>query len=118
MPGSHDLCWLGAALADRLPRGDYRLRTCRQRRACPAQLAQSLALGWGIGGYRYARYRPSLTQRAGATADARRGADRAWLAAAIASQQLARDLINTPANDMGPEELAGAARELAAQLGG
>jgi leucyl aminopeptidase len=46
------------------------------------------------------------------------GVDRAWLAAAIASQQLARDLINTPANDMGPEELAGVAGELAARHGG
>jgi leucyl aminopeptidase len=44
--------------------------------------------------------------------------DRTWLGAAIASQQLARDLINTPANDMGPEELAGVAVELAAQHGG
>jgi leucyl aminopeptidase len=41
--------------------------------------------------------------------------DQGWLAAGIAAQQLARDLINTPANDMGPEELAGAAADLAAQ---
>ena len=30
---------------------------------------------------------------------------------------LARDLINTPANDMGPEELAQAAQQLAARFG-
>src|SRR5260370_8124497 len=30
---------------------------------------------------------------------------------------MARDLINTPSNDMGPDELAGAARKLAAHHG-
>jgi leucyl aminopeptidase len=82
------------------------------------QMLQVLALGWGMGGYRYARYRPSLAPVQRARLLSPTGVDRAWLAAAIASQQLARDLINTPANDMGPEELAGVAGELAARHGG
>jgi leucyl aminopeptidase len=111
IPGSHDLCWLGAALSDRLPPGDYRLAPPTAD-ALADRLTQSLALGWGIGGYRFARYRPSLTP-ARARLVSPTGADRAWLAAAIASQQLARDLINTPANDMGPEELTSVAAEVA-----
>jgi leucyl aminopeptidase len=117
MPGSHDLCWLGAGLADRLPPGDYRL-VLPATDAMTSLQSRNLALGWGIGGYRYARYRPSLTAVRRARLQLPAGADRAWLASAIASQQLARDLINTPANDMGPEELAGAASDLAAQQGG
>jgi leucyl aminopeptidase len=113
MPGSHDLSWLGAGLADRLPPGDYRLAADIQ-----SPLAQTLALGWGMGSYKFARYRPSLAPPRRARLQCPAGADRAWLAAAIASQQLARDLINTPANDMGPEELSGAAGDLAAQHGG
>jgi leucyl aminopeptidase len=115
MPNSHDFCWLGAGLADRLPPGDYCLAPAD---GLPGLLALGLALGWGMGSYRYARYRPSLTPVRRARLQAPAGADRQWLAASIASQQLARDLINTPANDMGPEELAGAAGDLAARHGG
>jgi leucyl aminopeptidase len=39
------------------------------------------------------------------------------VAGAAESLKLARDLINTPANDMGPEELASAARQLAERHG-
>jgi leucyl aminopeptidase len=116
MPGTHDLCWLGAGLADRLPPGDYRLAHPAADDLAP--LSQSLALGWGMGGYRYVRYRASLAATRLVRLQSPAGVDRAWLAAAIASQQLARDLINTPANDMGPDELAGAAGEVAAQQGG
>lgn len=113
---AHELCWLAAGLADRLPPGDYRL-------APPGVAAtdfalQNFALGWAIGGYRYARYRPALTQLRRARLQMPDHVDPAWLQAAITSQQGARDLINTPANDLGPEELAAAASELAAQQGG
>ena len=117
IPGTHDLCWLGAALADRLPAGDYRL-VQQGNEAFSDSQAQCLALGWAIGGYRYARYRTALTQTQQARLQMPERADRRWLSAATASQQLARDLINTPANDMGPEELSDAAAELATNLGG
>jgi leucyl aminopeptidase len=116
VPGVHDLCWLAAGLADRLPPGDYSAVDPAEGFTGPQWL--DFALGWGIGGYRYARYRPSLTPSRRARLLLPRPVDRAWLAAAIASQQLARDLINTPANDMGPDELAGAAGDVAARFGG
>ena len=113
--GSRGLFWLGAALADRLPPGSYRWR--RQ----PASLPRSCPSRWAgrYGGYRYARYASGRvsTQRGHAWSH-RPAWIRRYLAAAIASQQLARDLINTPANDMGPEELEQAARALAERHGG
>ena len=42
------------------------------------------------------------------------GADERYVRAAADACALARDLINTPSNDMGPEELAAAAKKLAA----
>ncbi len=45
------------------------------------------------------------------------GTDIAYVQAAAESTTLARDLINTPANDLGPAELAQAAFDLAARFG-
>jgi len=117
LPGAHDLCWLAAGLGDRLPAGDYRIA---ESPGDPLSdpLLQNVALGWAIGGYRFARYRPALAQTQIARLQMPAVADRRWLEAAVASQQLARDLINTPANDLGPEELASAAVEIAARFGG
>ena len=42
-------------------------------------------------------------------------ADAAFVDAAGESLKMARDLINTPANDLGPAELADAARAIAAR---
>jgi leucyl aminopeptidase len=117
IPGTHELFGLGAAYADRLPAGDYRLAHAGSDALSDSQ-AQDLALGWAVGTYRYARYRPTLTQTKAARLQMPERADRSWLSAAIASQQLARDLINTPANDMGPEELCETAAELATKHGG
>ncbi len=77
----------------------------------PAELAQE-ALGWCLAGYRYDRFRdrpaPALASLA-----APEGIDHAEIAAIAAGEALTRDLINTPASHMGPEELEGAMRALA-----
>jgi leucyl aminopeptidase len=73
-------------------------------------------LGFALGSYRFERYRkteprdrPRLVLPAGVDAAAvTRSAEAAWLA---------RDLINTPANDMGPAELAQAAQQLTQRHG-
>jgi leucyl aminopeptidase len=72
-------------------------------------------LAFALGSYRFSRYR---------TADAPavklvppEGIDVAAITRMAEAVHLARDLINTPANDMGPEELALAARELATRFG-
>jgi leucyl aminopeptidase len=106
--------WLGAGLCDRLPSGNYVLAED------PAEpLALAFTLGWTYGGYRFQRYRT-----AGAT-PARRphldppaSVDPHYVAAATSAAAWARDLVNTPANDLGPEELEQEARALAARSGG
>jgi leucyl aminopeptidase len=75
----------------------------------------SAALAWILGTYRFGRYKsgarksPKLVLPDGAD-----GAEATRIAEGVF---LARDLVNTPSNDMGPEELAGAARDLAKRHG-
>ena len=74
------------------------------------------ALGWALGAYRFERYRGKPAKPAPRLAVA----DKAVRDRAIAMADavwLARDLINTPAADMGPDELETAARALATAHG-
>ncbi len=79
------------------------------------------AYAWAIGTYRYERYRT----RKGNAAAAKEprlvlgsGVDGERVSRMAAGVFLARDLINTPANDMGPGELEVAARDVAERYGG
>ncbi len=95
-------------LPNLLPAGVYRFANAPH----DVRLA---ALAFALGSYRFGRYRKSDL------VDARlippEGVDLAEIMRMAAAAHLARDLINTPANDMGPEELALAAKELAARFG-
>jgi len=104
--------WHAAGLADRLPAQAYHVANELRRDA-----ATHFVLGWLMGAYRLMRYRsaPPATPRAVLVAPAQ--ADLAYAEAAAAATSFARDLINTPANDMGPAELADAATDLAARWG-
>jgi len=108
---SQAIFWLGAALSDRLPAGSYRL-------AEPLASDELFVLGWTQGGYRYLRYktRNHLPRRPHLEPPA--GLDLRYVQAATRACNLARDLINTPANDMGPAELAAAALAMAQESGG
>lgn len=111
-PDSQAWFWLAAGLADRLPPGNYHL-------APPAPADEMLfVLGWTQGGYRFARYRSrgSLPRRP--HLDPGQGVDISYVQAATRATAFARDLINTPANDMGPAELAQAAQGLCTEFGG
>ena len=103
--------WHAAGLSERLPGEHYRLATLLR----PAAATQ-FALGWLIGAYRITRYR-SATQAPRAALVAPGGADIDYVRAAADATTLARDLINTPANDLGPAELAQAGFDLAARFG-
>jgi leucyl aminopeptidase len=103
--------WHAAGLVDRLPAGHYSLATP----LTPAA-ATHFVTGWLMGAYRVTRYRnPSTAHRA--TLRPPPGADLHFARAAAAATALARDLINTPANDMGPQELADAATQMAQSFG-
>ena len=77
--------------------------------------AERLALAWGIGAYQFTRYRQA--ERAPAALVWPRHADRAAVERAVDAAALARDLINTPAQDMGPTALARSAVTMARRLG-
>src|SRR4029077_14033384 len=81
-----------------------------------ASAAPQLSLGFAYGSYRFERYRPSKSDRP-ATIEACPNADHGFVTHAAESLKLARDLINTPAGDLGPAELAAAARQLAERNG-
>lgn len=72
---------------------------------------EAAALGWGLGSYDFDRYRES--KGPGAELVLPDGADAARLHALLDGITLTRDLINTPAADMMPADLAATARELA-----
>jgi leucyl aminopeptidase len=69
-------------------------------------------LGWLVGAYRFSRYKAAPTAGR-ATLIAPPGADMTFAQAAATATAFARDLINTPANDLGPAELAQVAGDLA-----
>src|SRR5580704_2811349 len=102
--------WAVAGLSETLPEGSYRLDPLPQG-GDPSRVA----LGWALGTYAFTRYhaKPASAARLVWPKDADRGlVDR--LATGIF---LARDLATTPASDMGPEELADAAKKVAKQAG-
>jgi leucyl aminopeptidase len=91
-----------------LPPGTYRFANAPH----DARLA---ALAFALGSYRFGRYRASETPQVRLVPPA--GVDIAAISRMAEAAGLARDLINTPANDMGPTELEAAARELATRFG-
>ncbi|MEO1590783.1 MAG: hypothetical protein AAFU71_05770 [Cyanobacteria bacterium J06632_22] len=99
--------WSIAALSRRLPVDEYQLAD-----AWDVATATKLYLGWQLGQYQFSRYKqstpptlPSLTLPNGVNID--------HVQAITEATYLVRDLINTPANDMGPQELEFTARDLA-----
>jgi leucyl aminopeptidase len=73
------------------------------------------ALAFALGSYRFSRYRSNDARKARLVAPD--GVDIAEIGRIAEAVTLARDLINTPANDMGPEQLAEAAQGLALRFG-
>jgi len=105
--------WHASGLADRLPAGtDFRCAT-----TLPARAANQLALGYLYGHYRFDRYRRQTNAVSPARLVAPPGCDVAHVQRTAQALALGRDLINTPAGDLGPAELAAEARALAERTG-
>ncbi|MCA1380181.1 MULTISPECIES: leucyl aminopeptidase family protein [Bradyrhizobium] len=104
---SRDLFRPGA-LPGLLPPGTYRFANAPH----DARLA---ALAFALGCYRFARYRKA--DRPEIRLVPPDSVDAAEIDRIADAAMLARDLINTPSNDMGPDELAAAAQALAAEFG-
>ncbi len=102
-PSEHP--YITGRLARALPAGDWHVETA-------PLTANRLALGFGLGSYRFDRYKSEKLPAA--TLMIPRDADGNEIKRQLAGVFLARDLINTPTNDMGPEQLEAAFRGLAA----
>jgi leucyl aminopeptidase len=96
--------FLAGKLASLLPRGLYRFG---EGVADPAQAA----LAFLLTGYSFSRYAAPKNQKPRLCAP--KGIDRARIERIASAIAMGRDLVNTPANDMGPEALAEAALLLA-----
>ncbi|WFU16269.1 leucyl aminopeptidase family protein [Bradyrhizobium sp. CB3481] len=105
--GSRDLFRAGA-LPGLLPPGVYRFANAPH----DTRLA---TLAFALGSYRFGRYRKADKPEVRLVPP--EGIDVADIARMAEAAALARDLINTPSNDMGPEQLADAVKALAERYG-
>jgi len=103
--------WCLASAADKLPTGSYRLAGEVQPGLAP--------LGWLLAQHRFERYKSKPPEPKGPrvllTRDPAKVDEIVRLAGATA---LVRDLVDTPAADLGPAQLEQAVRDLAAECGG
>jgi len=100
--------FLPGRLPQHLPDGVYRF-------ANEPHDARLAALAFALACYRFTRYRKADPRNI--NLDLPQSLDRDELQHVVEGVTLARDLINTPANDLGPAQLEDAARELAARHG-
>ena len=98
--------FLTAAAASRLPAGTYHIAS-----GLTGAALEEAALGWLLESYRFDRYRKPDPAKTWLVAPP--GVDAKRLEVIANAEALTRDLINTPASDMGPAQLEQAARDLA-----
>ena len=96
--------WCLAKAAESLPEGSYRVDG---RSPGPA------ALGWLLGQYRFDRYKKEKNGKGGRVLLVDEPARIAETVAIAEATCLVRDLVNTPAGDLGPAELQAAVEEVA-----
>ena len=97
---------LAGKLARGLPEGDWHIEGKPDH-------AELTALAFLMGGYNFTRYRKASDKMIRLAVP--EGVDAAETQSIAYAVTLARDLINTPTNDMGPDALEQAARELASR---
>ncbi len=103
--------WLDqlARLPTKLPLANYRLVS----EWLPEQRLMA-SLGWGLACYRFDRYRKSKKQLPSLVLD---GDIAEQVEDLLAAQSLVRDLVNTPTEDMGPDQLQDVMQREADELG-
>jgi leucyl aminopeptidase len=105
---NHDDVHALSGLPYALPPGNYRLASGQGIALDPVRAA----LGWGLGAYRFARYRKSARDAANLAIDANTLRAVGGILGGIAR---VRDLVNTPTQDMGPAQLTQDVAALARQ---
>lgn len=101
--------WSWGGIVAKLPEGRYRIDA-----DLDGDAANAATLGWALGQYRFDRYKKSEEGLRELIWPVE--AERALVEAQASAIYLTRDLVNTPAGDMGPRELADAAKELAKEF--
>lgn len=99
-----------AAAAEVLPKGTYRIAS-----GVPSDRLSMECFGWLMTGYVYDRYAAQSPAKARLIAP--EGLDAARIEAMAGAEALTRDLVNTPASDMGPEQLQTVIEGLAQEFG-
>lgn len=102
--------WTFAAAAAKLPAARYQLQGDLTPR-----IASDAAFGWALATRRFDRYKTSTRRQPSLVWPEQ--ADRAYVERLYRATILGRDLITTPAEDMGPAELVEAGVELAKRCG-
>jgi leucyl aminopeptidase len=95
------------ALAAKLPAGDYQLADAPQ-----GLDRDQIALAFALGSYRFDRYKKKGEKRPRLVVE---GVDLEEVRHVAHACALARDMVNTPPNDMGPLQIETIAREIAEQ---
>ncbi|HEY1072708.1 leucyl aminopeptidase family protein [Brevundimonas sp.] len=98
------------SLPTRLPAGDWRLE------GVEGEAASQAALAFALGGYLFDRYK-ARPERARARLVAPAGLDLTETLNIAAAAALAREMVDTPAADMGPLQIETIAREIAQSAG-
>ena len=113
VPEKPDL-WSYAPFTRRLPAGTYRIEAVLDRRR-----ATAAAIGWALADYAFDRYKAKKNgngdghERAPATLEVPSTADAGLVRRTVTATKLVRDLVNEPAERLGPADLAAAAATLA-----
>ncbi len=106
--GANDDPLVFGKLATALPEGAWKFADA------PSQPELAL-LGFLLGGYRFSKYLPAAKLPAVSLA-APKGVDIAAVRRVAEAVSLARDMVNTPASDMGPQAIEKSARAVAAKF--
>ncbi len=99
--------WAFGALAKSLAEGHYHLADT----ISSLDITESI-IGWGLGAYEFNKYRQNVIAKR-AILNLPEAAQRQHIYRTLTATYLVRDLINTPAEDMGPNDLASTARNIA-----
>lgn len=99
------------SLATKLPEGQYQIAS-----APLGYRPEAIALAWSLGGYGFTRFK-STKSRSKAHLIAAENVDVTEISAIAKACTLAKDMVNIPANHMGPVEIESIARDLAEAYG-
>lgn len=101
--------WSYGVLSKVLPAGNYHIKNITNK-----YLLNQIAIVWGLGAYHFGRYK--VVAKKGSQLFLDENVDHAFVENTVTAIYGVRDLINLPAEDLGPAELADAATKLAAQF--